>query len=210
MVLISKWYRWWNWDWERWYHWPRSCSKSFIAEFWAQICSFINYLLNNHYMRVVLPPHRISCSFSKSWCWFTTSSPDGSCTWRGEREGRKRHTTADWYSDVGLASSGHRTRRSPHHPPESYKYTEALAGLNHVHCPDDLSATVLWQGCVLGHLLTLGMQAECTFQGRGGGEGPPIAVVQLQWSHPLDNISHHKEIVYKTLVLGDPMNVTEK
>lgn len=103
------------------------------------------------------------------------------------RDWRKRQTPPDWQVAV-LTSKGTYIRGLPwaavrqvdfHALARILKdYTEALPGFSHVYPPDGLNSTLpqsrrrSWN--------TVRMWSECTFQRRGGSEGPLIAQVQLR------------------------------
>lgn len=68
-------------------------------------------------------------------------------------------------------------------------YTEASTGFSHLVSTTQSS----FKAVSLKWPLVWEWWVECTFQGQGGGEEPPIAQVQLegQRSHPLNDLLTH-------------------
>lgn len=52
-------------------------------------------------------------------------------------------------------------------------------GLSHGYSPDGLNNTLLSQATSLKWLLVWAQGVECTLEGKGRGEAPPMAQVQL-------------------------------
>ena len=114
----------------------------------------------------------------------------GPCIRRGqeEREERGRHSglVGGRFSKQGnlltrFVWGCRKTSRSPHPPASILKvYTEAVTGLNHLHCPEGLNNSLFSQGCVLetsSHCGSGGQNVRS--KDRGWGEEHPIAQVQL-------------------------------
>ena len=148
-------------------------------------------------------------------CWLAPSgasqvkSETGPCSRRWGRNRRKRQQR-----QVGgeLNKLGHYIRglswaaaRAVHLrtcPPESWVFIEALTGFSHIFCPEDLSNTLLSQGCILENGSHCGNGRQKFIPRTGTGRGAfhcPGPVHRSTGSHVLLLTSSHT-MEHKTIV----------
>ena len=91
-----------------------------------------------------------------------------------------------------LVLGGHKTSRSPHPPATILEvYIETLIGFSHVHCPDGLNNTLLFQGHVLEAASGVGKAGKMHIPRTGEGVRDRQLLRPSWWvkqrSHPLDD-----------------------
>ena len=108
-------------------------------------------------------------------CWFIKWTPYAESRERPKKEADHSRLVDGKFNKQGslhtrLVLGNCKMSRSPHPPTRILNvYTEALTGLSHEYCPDDLNNTLLSQACVLEMALAMGTVGEAYIPKTGEG-----------------------------------------